>query len=65
MHLFTNPKNEFIHVVPFGLMLHQALKSLTPHAFCSLTSLSAWLYPRARIGKSVKTQGELKKINKS
>ena len=26
MHLFTNPKNEFIHVVPFGVMLHQALK---------------------------------------
>ena len=43
MHLFTNPKNEFIHGVPYGVMLHQALKSLLPHAFLTLTNLSAWL----------------------
>ena len=61
MHLFTHLEDEFIHVVSFEFMLHQALKSSLAHAFHSLTSLSAWLCPCAWIGKSVKTQGELKK----
>lgn len=40
MHLFTHPKSEFIHIVPLAFMFPQALKSLTPHAFQSLTGVS-------------------------